>query len=78
MKTRRHHNTKGLRQIKRGKPAKSAKRLARSLGVPYGEPTPAEMRRVKCRTKNSVFRGALALAQRSPNAELSDSRENNL
>jgi hypothetical protein len=33
---RRHTNTKGLRQIRRGVPAKQMRRLSRRLGVPYG------------------------------------------
>lgn len=36
MKTRRHHNNKGLRQIKRGKTVDQVKRIARKLGVRYG------------------------------------------
>lgn len=36
MKHRRHHNNEGTRQIQRGKPEKQARRLADSLGVPYG------------------------------------------
>lgn len=37
MKTRRHHNNKGYRQIKRGKTAKQIKRIAEKLGIPYKE-----------------------------------------
>ena len=33
---RRHHNNKGLRQIKNGRPAKEMKILAKKLGVKYG------------------------------------------
>ena len=35
MKTRRHHNNKGHRQIKRGKTAEQVKRIARKLRVPF-------------------------------------------
>jgi hypothetical protein len=35
---RRHSNTKGTRQIQRGKPEERARQLARELGVPYGKP----------------------------------------
>lgn len=34
-KERRHHNNKGLRQIKRGKTRKQVKQMARRLGIPY-------------------------------------------
>lgn len=36
IKTRRHHNNKGYRQIKNGKPRKQMKRLSEKLGIPYG------------------------------------------
>lgn len=36
-KARRHHNNKGLRQIKRGKTREQVKAMAKRLGVPYGE-----------------------------------------
>lgn len=35
MKTRRHHNNTGYRQIQRGKPAKQMEALAKRLGVPF-------------------------------------------
>lgn len=35
MKTRRHHNNNGSRQIKRGKTADQVRRMARKLGVPF-------------------------------------------
>lgn len=35
MKTRRHHNNKGLRQIKTGKTADHVRRMARRLGIRY-------------------------------------------
>jgi hypothetical protein len=38
MKCRRHHNTKGLRQIKRGNTRKQVERMARRLGIPYAKP----------------------------------------
>lgn len=38
MKTRRHHNNKGYRQIKRGKTATQLKHMCRRLGLPYKEP----------------------------------------
>jgi hypothetical protein len=38
MKTRKHHNNKGTRQIKRGKCEQHIRRLAKRLGVPYGTP----------------------------------------
>ena len=34
---RRHTNTKGLRQIRRGKTEKFMKWLSRKLGIPYGD-----------------------------------------
>lgn len=33
MKTRRHHNNKGLRQVKRGKTREQVKMIARKLGI---------------------------------------------
>lgn len=38
------------------------------------KPTLAEARKVKCRTKNKLFREALAIAHRPPNAKLSDAQ----
>lgn len=35
IKVRRHHNNKGLRQIKRGNTAFEAKRMAKRLGIPF-------------------------------------------
>lgn len=35
MKSRRHHNNKGSRQIKRGKTADQVKRMAKKLKVPF-------------------------------------------
>lgn len=35
MKNRKHHNNKGLRQIKRGKTKEFIKRLAKKLKIPY-------------------------------------------
>lgn len=35
MKTRKHHNNKGYRQIKNGKPAKQMKRLAKKLKIKF-------------------------------------------
>lgn len=32
---RRHHNNKGLRQIKRGKTAKSLEAICRKIGLPF-------------------------------------------
>ena len=46
MKTRRHHNNKGLRQVKRGKTRTQVARMARRLGVPLGlqrRPVPFEV-----------------------------------
>lgn len=37
MRTRRHHNNTGLRQIKRGKTHDQVRAIARRLGVPYGQ-----------------------------------------
>lgn len=37
MKTRRHHNTNGLRQIRSGSSEKRLRRLASQLGIPYGK-----------------------------------------
>lgn len=36
MKTRKHHNNKGTRQIQNGKCQSSMEKLAKRLGVPYG------------------------------------------
>jgi hypothetical protein len=36
VKTRRHHNNKGYRQIKNGTPAKQMKKLAKKMKVKYG------------------------------------------
>lgn len=38
MKTRRHHNNKGARQIKRGNTVTQVKRMAKRLGIKYGPP----------------------------------------
>lgn len=35
MKTRKHHNNKGLRQIRRGKTANQVKHMAKRLKVPF-------------------------------------------
>lgn len=35
MKTRRHHNNKGLRQIKRGKTAEQVKAMCKRLCLPF-------------------------------------------
>jgi hypothetical protein len=35
MKLRKHHNNKGLRQIKRGKTREQVKRIAKRLKIPY-------------------------------------------
>ena len=35
MKTRRHHNNKGQRQIRRGRTAKQVQRIAARLGLRY-------------------------------------------
>jgi len=35
---RRHHNNKGLRQIKRGRPYEQMKRLAARLRIPFNPP----------------------------------------
>ena len=37
IKTRRHHNNKGTRQIKRGKTVGDVMRMAKRLGIPYGK-----------------------------------------
>jgi hypothetical protein len=34
---RRHHNTKGLRQVQRGRPYEQMRALAKRLGVPFGK-----------------------------------------
>lgn len=34
-KSRRHHNTKGTRQIKRGKTAESLERICKKLRLPF-------------------------------------------
>ena len=38
MKTRRHHNNKGLQQIRRGKTRLQVARIARRLRLPLGGP----------------------------------------
>lgn len=35
MKTRKHHNNKGLRQIKRGKTANQLKHICKRLRLPF-------------------------------------------
>jgi len=35
VKTRRHHNNTGLRQIKRGKVREQVRAIAKRLGIPY-------------------------------------------
>jgi hypothetical protein len=35
VKTRKHHNNKGYRQIKRGKTVEQVRRIAAKLGLPY-------------------------------------------
>ena len=35
MKTRKHHNNKGDRQIRRGKTREQVKRIAQKLGIRY-------------------------------------------
>ena len=37
IKTRRHHNNKGYRQIKEGKTIDQVKKIAKKLGIPYGK-----------------------------------------
>ena len=37
MKTRKHHNNKGIRQIKNGKTEKHVKIMAKKLKIPYGK-----------------------------------------
>ncbi len=37
MKTRRHHNNKGLRQIKQGKTTLQVKKIARKLKIKYSD-----------------------------------------
>ena len=37
MRTRRHHNNEGRRQIQRGKLVDRTQRLASQMGVPYGD-----------------------------------------
>ena len=34
---RRHHNTKGVRQVRRGKTRTQVERIAKRLGIPYGD-----------------------------------------
>lgn len=44
MRTRRHHNTKGVRQIRRGKTRAQVEHIAKRIGVPYGSrPAPFEV-----------------------------------
>jgi hypothetical protein len=40
MKTRRHHNNKGIRQIKRGKTYEQLRRIAKRLGIPSPKRSP--------------------------------------
>lgn len=42
MKTRRHHNNKGNRQIKRGKTAVQVKAMARRLKLPFHNGKPKQ------------------------------------
>jgi hypothetical protein len=35
VKTRRHHNNKGVRQVRRGRTVEQVKRIARRVGVPF-------------------------------------------
>lgn len=42
LKARRHHNTTGQRQIRRGRTREQVKHMAHRLGVPYGEPQAAD------------------------------------
>lgn len=44
MKTRRHHNNKGSRQVKRGKTVDQVKRIAKRLGIKYASPKASEVR----------------------------------
>jgi hypothetical protein len=46
VKTRRHHNNKGTRQIKRGKTREQVKAIAKRLGV--GRPAPFEVWATMC------------------------------
>jgi outer membrane protein assembly factor BamE (lipoprotein component of BamABCDE complex) len=39
MKTRRHHNNKGLRQVKRGKTRDQVAAIAKRLGIPLQRAT---------------------------------------
>jgi len=58
MKTRRHHNNKGLSQIKRGKTEEQVRNIAKRLSIPYGDRRPLTQKEMKQAAKN-----------RSPNYE---------
>ena len=45
MKTRRHHNNKGSRKIKRGKTYDEIRRIARKLKVPFAPKRDNEQKR---------------------------------
>lgn len=45
MKTRRHHNNKGYRQIKRGKTTDQVMAIARRLGIPYVTKRTADLKK---------------------------------
>jgi len=47
LKTRKHHNTKGFRQIREGRTTDQVKAMARRLGIPYGAPAPSNRTKEK-------------------------------
>lgn len=53
MQRRRHHNTKGQRQIRRGRTREQVKAMAERLGVPYGSGKAQEMT-IESRMQGSV------------------------
>jgi len=40
MRTRRHHNNKGSKQVREGKTEAQVKAMAKRLKIPYGKPKP--------------------------------------
>jgi hypothetical protein len=52
VKNRRHHNNKGLRQIKRGKTREQIERIAHKLGIPYAKIIQEPIQETRTRTKS--------------------------
>jgi hypothetical protein len=73
VKHRRHHNTKGARQIRNGGTTRSLARIARKLRIPFSTPatTPAPKRNHgdKPNTANAII-GPESLFSSQPNSNL--------